>query len=77
MKPLHFKFDMLINKLYNYVLHLGCQFLMESFFIGGEGNYIIAYSPREMHRKQLALLHINNYSTFLEKTATVKYTESK
>jgi hypothetical protein len=37
MKPLHFKFDTLINKLYNYVLHLGCQFLMKGFFIEEEG----------------------------------------
>lgn len=61
MKPLDFKFDTLINKLYNYVLYLGCQFLMEGFFIGGKGNDIIAYSPHEMHRKQPVLLHINNY----------------
>lgn len=77
MKPLDFKFDTLINKLYNYVLHLGCQFLMEGFFIGGEGKLHSSYSPHEMHREQPALLHINNYSTFLEKIAPVKYTKSK
>lgn len=46
MKPLQFKFNTLINKLYNYVLHLGCQFLIKGFFIGTRGKL------HEIHRRK-------------------------
>lgn len=77
MKPLHFKLDTLINKLDNYVLHFGCQFLMKGFFIGKEGELHKSVFLSCNTEKAAGIIHINNDLSFLERTETVKYSKGK